>query len=244
MAMAMAMDDGWEERRESSLRWRNLLCCGLSLKLEQGKKHSTAIDRFQCPCQVQQVQFTHATRLANSVAANGSLAAGSSSQSGPPSSPFEVGALCWDPAGRYCASRGQVQRESPEDGVAGCLAAGLVVSAAGGYSPETYPIVPSERRKNTPQPGRYKFRLGWFPPGHGRGSQGRIAIALEAPVGRGSHTFLLPGIATAHGRACPGITNKQDGGQGTNELGEEQQEHETLAWFVFGNAPPLPQGLT
>lgn len=46
---AMAMDDGWEERRESSLRWRNVLCCGLSLKLEQGKKHkqSTAIDRFQ-----------------------------------------------------------------------------------------------------------------------------------------------------------------------------------------------------
>lgn len=39
---------GGEERElQSSLRWRNVLCCGLSLKLEQGKKHSTAIDRFQ-----------------------------------------------------------------------------------------------------------------------------------------------------------------------------------------------------
>ncbi|KAK0758856.1 hypothetical protein N5P37_008340 [Trichoderma harzianum] len=40
-----------------------------------------------------------------------------------PSSPFEVGALCWDPADRYWESRGQVQRESPEDGVASCVAA-------------------------------------------------------------------------------------------------------------------------
>lgn len=40
------------------------------------------------------------------------------------------------------------------------------------------------------------------------------------------------------------VQTTEDGGQGTNELGEEQQEHETLGWFVFGNAPPLPQGLT